>query len=96
MGYNLTIKSTHGHHDMTTAKEQVTSQITKVTAFETTDGNKYLTKQEAMEHQNILNLTDWYYGSELYGNHTAVDVNDVAEWLTTNKNKVLDFLNASE
>ena len=80
-------------------KQKLIDQLTEVHAFETTDGGRHLTRREAMEVQNRLNLASWYDNgydlSALYGGNTQVFVSDLADFLIANKTDLLKFLNAS-
>lgn len=63
----------------------------KVQAYQSIDGKLHETEEQCREHEQKVNLRQWYEGgNELMGNHAGsrVKFGDLVEWLVINQDKV--------
>ena len=68
----------------------------KVTKFESDDGTLFDTEQEALAHDKLEALQEWYAGNKIYGGgySCSIDWYDFLDWFTDNKAKVGEILSA--
>ena len=64
------------------------SKVEEVSAFETTDGKLFVCKKEAEKHQKKLDFNSLCNSLPFYP-----EDEDIIEWLTENRKKILEFLN---
>lgn len=66
----------------------------EIKAFETTNGEMFKTREEAIERQNRIDFVNWYADNVLYGNYEGsyVSSGDMIAWLKDNKEMVLKLL----
>lgn len=73
--------------------KEAMDDLVAVSGWKTTDGEVFDNKGKAAAHQSTLNFRDWYEsGNEIYAGHSRVDLEDMSDWLETNKAKVYAFL----
>lgn len=63
----------------------------EITAYKTTDDRIFEDREEADQHQTILNFEEWYNQNQLYGN-SYVEFDEFVEWLQKNEETILKFL----
>ena len=68
----------------------------KVTKFESDDGTLFDTEQEALAHDKLEALREWYEENKIYGYYQGcrIDWSEFLEWLIYNKEKMRDILSA--
>lgn len=65
-----------------------------IPAYKTRDGKVFEDLTEALQHETVLEFSDWYSEHTLYGNYggSYVDIGYLLDWLTDNRDMVLKLL----
>lgn len=63
----------------------------------TKDGKEHKTAQDAIKHNKLIELCEWYEKNKIYGSYEGcriVEWEDFIEWCNDNKKELKNILNA--
>lgn len=65
-----------------------------ITAFKTSDGEVFMTEKEALFHEKLCEMREWYEDHMLYGGVLGcrIEWDDLVDWLQDNRDEVKTIL----